>query len=157
MPAAKFDGKAYDTSGGLHGVGASVVNALSEWMEVEVAREKHAWKLRFERGHAIGKLKDMGAVNRRGTIVSFKPDDQDLRRHRFLARPACTAWPSPRPICSAACRFTGSCDPSLITDDTPAAGCAALPRRPVGLSCAGEIGKAHHRHNPHVPLAAGLQ
>src|ERR1700710_837712 len=70
----KFDGKAYDTSGGLHGVGASVVNALSEWMEVEVARDKHAYKMRFERGHAIGKLKDVGAVNRRGTIVSFKPD-----------------------------------------------------------------------------------
>ena len=74
MPAAKFDGKAYDTSGGLHGVGASVVNALSEWMEVDVARDKHGHKMRFERGHAVGKLKDLGAVNRRGTITSFKPD-----------------------------------------------------------------------------------
>src|SRR5215813_5481768 len=70
----KFDGKAYDTSGGLHGVGASVVNALSEWVEVEVAREKQAHKMRFERGHAVGKLKNLGAVNRRGTIVTFKPD-----------------------------------------------------------------------------------
>src|ERR1700744_2392586 len=70
----KFDGKAYETSGGLHGVGASVVNALSEWMEVEVARDKHPDKMRFARGHAIGKLKDLGAVNRRGTITSFKPD-----------------------------------------------------------------------------------
>src|SRR6266550_5122215 len=67
----KFDGKAYDTSGGLHGVGASVVNALSEWMDVEVARDKHAHKMRFERGHAAGKLKDVGAVNWRGTIVTF--------------------------------------------------------------------------------------
>src|SRR6202041_85310 len=72
----KFDGKVYETSGGLHGVGASVVNALSEWMEVEVARDRHAWKMRFERGHAIGKLKDLGAVNRRGTITSFKPDEK---------------------------------------------------------------------------------
>jgi topoisomerase-4 subunit B len=72
----KFGGKVYDTSGGLHGVGASVVNALSEWMEVEVFRERHAWKMRFERGHAVGKLKDAGAVNRRGTIVSFRPDTQ---------------------------------------------------------------------------------
>src|SRR6201747_1886196 len=68
----KFGGKVYDTSGGLHGVGSSVVNALSEWMEVDVARDKHAWKLRFERGHVVGKLKDMGAVNRRGTITSFR-------------------------------------------------------------------------------------
>src|SRR6478736_6632882 len=67
----KFDGKAYNTSGGLHGVGVSVVNALSEWVEVEVARDKRAHKMRFERGHAVGKLKDLGAVNRRGTITSF--------------------------------------------------------------------------------------
>src|SRR3954447_9547541 len=46
----KFGGKVYDTSGGLHGVGASVVNALSEWMEVEVARDRHAWRMRFARG-----------------------------------------------------------------------------------------------------------
>jgi hypothetical protein len=46
-------GKVYDTSGGLHGVGASVVNALSEWMEIEVFRERRAYKQRFERGHAV--------------------------------------------------------------------------------------------------------
>src|SRR5664279_835178 len=69
----KFGGKVYDTSGGLHGVGASVVNALSEWMEVEVARDKRAHLQRFERGHPASKLKDLGpAPNRRGTIVSFK-------------------------------------------------------------------------------------
>ncbi len=71
----KFGGKVYDTSGGLHGVGASVVNALSEWMEVEVARDKRLYRQRFERGHATTKLKDLGAApNKRGTIVSFKPD-----------------------------------------------------------------------------------
>src|SRR2546423_14294443 len=71
----KFGGKVYDTSGGLHGVGASVVNALSEWMDVEVARDKRVYKQRFERGHAASKLRDLGpAPNRRGTIVSFKPD-----------------------------------------------------------------------------------
>ena len=77
----KFGGKVYDTSGGLHGVGASVVNALSEWMEVDVARDKHAHKMRFERGHAAGKLKDLGAVNRRGTIMSFKTDIQILGKN----------------------------------------------------------------------------
>src|ERR1700758_2463698 len=59
----KFGGKVYDTAGGLHGVGASVVNALSEWMQVEIFRERHAWKMRFERGRAAGKLKDAGAAN----------------------------------------------------------------------------------------------
>src|SRR6201992_479422 len=72
----KFGGKVYDTSGGLHGVGASVVNALSEWMDVEVARDKRAYKQRFERGHAASKLKDLGPVNRRGTITTFHPDAQ---------------------------------------------------------------------------------
>ena len=98
----------------------SVVNALSEWMEVEVARDKHAYKMRFERGHAVGKLKDLGAVNRRGTIVSFKPDAQDFRRHRISRRRGCTAWPSPRPICSAAWKSAGPAIPSLIKDETPA-------------------------------------
>ncbi|HEY5046514.1 MAG TPA: DNA topoisomerase IV subunit B [Rhizomicrobium sp.] len=70
----KFGGKVYDTSGGLHGVGASVVNALSEWMDVEVARERRGYRMRFSRGKAVGKLKETGAVNRRGTIVSFRPD-----------------------------------------------------------------------------------
>src|SRR6201990_1482102 len=72
----KFGGKVYDTSGGLHGVGSSVVNALSEWLEVEVARDKQAYKMRFERGHAVGKLKSLGPVNRRGTITTFHPDVQ---------------------------------------------------------------------------------
>jgi topoisomerase-4 subunit B len=72
----KFGGKVYDTSGGLHGVGSSVVNALSEWMQVEVARDKRGHTMRFERGKAASKLKDTGAVNWRGTRVSFKPDQQ---------------------------------------------------------------------------------
>jgi topoisomerase IV subunit B len=72
----KFGGKVYDTSGGLHGVGASVVNALSEWMEVEVARDRRGHKMRFSRGKPAGKLKELGAVNRRGTTVSFRPDTQ---------------------------------------------------------------------------------
>src|SRR5579863_8638374 len=68
----KFGGKVYDTSGGLHGVGASVVNALSEWMDVDVARDKRSYKQSFERGRATTKLKDLGATpGRRGTVVSF--------------------------------------------------------------------------------------
>ncbi|HRE21887.1 MAG TPA: ATP-binding protein, partial [Rhabdaerophilum sp.] len=66
----KFDGKAYETSGGLHGVGVSVVNALSEFVEVEVAREQQLYRMRFSRGVPQGPLEHIGPVrNRRGTRV----------------------------------------------------------------------------------------
>jgi topoisomerase-4 subunit B len=73
----KFDSGAYQTSGGLHGVGVSVVNALSERLEVEVARAQTLYKQVFERGHPVGKLETVGRVaNRRGTRVRFRPDPQ---------------------------------------------------------------------------------
>src|SRR5713226_5830886 len=71
----KFDSKVYETSGGLHGVGVSVANALSERMEVEVAREQTLHRMVFERGKPKGKLEKLGRVsNRRGTKVRFRPD-----------------------------------------------------------------------------------
>src|SRR5689334_22497756 len=71
----KFDSKVYETSGGLHGVGVSVANALSERMEVEVAREQQLYRMAFERGKPKGKLEKAGrAPNRRGTKVRFRPD-----------------------------------------------------------------------------------
>jgi topoisomerase IV subunit B len=73
----KFDSKVYETSGGLHGVGVSVANALSERMEVEVARGQKLYRMIFERGKPKSKLQDAGkAPNRRGTKVRFKPDAQ---------------------------------------------------------------------------------
>ena len=73
----KFDSKVYDTSGGLHGVGVSVANALSERMEVEVAREQQLYRMAFEHGKPKGKLEKGGrAPNRRGTRIRFKPDPQ---------------------------------------------------------------------------------
>jgi len=73
----KFDSKVYETSGGLHGVGVSVANALSERMEVEVARDQVLWKMVFERGKPKGKLEKVGkAPNRRGTAIRFRPDPQ---------------------------------------------------------------------------------
>jgi topoisomerase-4 subunit B len=136
----KFDGKVYETSGGLHGVGASVVNALSEWMEVEVARDKHAWKMRFERGHAVGKLKDLGAVNRRGTIVTFMPDAKIFGDAQFS--PARLH----RMAKSKAYLFRGveirwSCDPSLIKDETPAEDTLHFPGGLLDF-LRSEIGKA---------------
>ena len=71
----KFSNKAYETAGGLHGVGSSVVNALSECMEIEVARDKKLYFQSFERGKVTGPLELLGAApNRRGTTVRFKPD-----------------------------------------------------------------------------------
>ena len=73
----KFNSKVYETSGGLHGVGVSVANALSERMEVEVAREQQLYRMAFERGKPKGKLEKAGrAPNRRGTRVRFKPDPE---------------------------------------------------------------------------------
>ena len=73
----KFDSKVYETSGGLHGVGISVVNALSERVEVEVARGQELFRQIFERGKPKAKLEKLGRVpNRRGTKVHFKPDPQ---------------------------------------------------------------------------------
>jgi len=80
----KFDSKVYDTSGGLHGVGVSVVNALSETLEVEVALRRRLYRQRFSRGVPVEKLQDLGEVhNRRGTRVRFKPDAQIFRQASF--------------------------------------------------------------------------
>ncbi|OGV55132.1 MAG: DNA gyrase subunit B [Lentisphaerae bacterium GWF2_52_8] len=72
----KFDHNSYKVSGGLHGVGVSCVNALSEWLEVEVHRDGFAYHIRFERGKTAGELTKMHAVSDRGTIVTFKPDGE---------------------------------------------------------------------------------
>ena len=80
----KFSGKAYQTSGGLHGVGVSVVNALSDHLRVEVARNKELFAQEFARGLPQGPVKSLGATqNRRGTSVTFHADDQIFGQHRF--------------------------------------------------------------------------
>ncbi|MGL4311274.1 MAG: DNA topoisomerase IV subunit B [Paracoccaceae bacterium] len=80
----KFNGKAYATSGGLHGVGSSVVNALSDRMAVEVARNRELFAQEFSRGVPQGKLRKVGpAPNRRGTTVTFHPDPQIFGHQQF--------------------------------------------------------------------------
>ncbi len=80
----KFSGKAYQTSGGLHGVGASVVNALSDSMVVEVARGKELYEQRFSRGVPLGPVRKIGAApNRRGTSTTFHADEEIFGHHRF--------------------------------------------------------------------------
>jgi len=72
----KFGGGAYNVSGGLHGVGAAVVNALSSWMEVEVHRDQKIHKIRFEKGETVSELKVIGTTDKNGTITHFKPDPE---------------------------------------------------------------------------------
>ncbi len=80
----KFSGKAYQTSGGLHGVGASVVNALSDSLVVQVARNKELYEQRFSRGVPLGPIAKLGPVaNRRGTTSTFHADEQIFGHHRF--------------------------------------------------------------------------
>jgi topoisomerase-4 subunit B len=119
----KFGGKVYQTSGGLHGVGASVVNALSEAMQVEVARDRVLWKQSYARGKPTSKLLNAGPVhNRRGTTFRFKPDPQVFGAAQFS--PARLY----RLCRSKAYLFRGVeirwvCDPALLKgakDDTPA-------------------------------------
>jgi len=72
----KFDRKSYRVSGGLHGVGLSVVNALSEWLEVEVRRDGKIFYQRYERGQPVTPVKEIGETDGRGTKITFKPDQE---------------------------------------------------------------------------------
>ncbi|NML12552.1 DNA topoisomerase IV subunit B [Sphingobium sp. AR-3-1] len=127
----KFEGKAYATSGGLHGVGISVVNALSTDTVVEVARNKELFRQKFSRGLPVTTLEKVGAApNRRGTLVSFVPDTEIFGEQKF--KPARLH----RLARSKAYLFAGveirwKCDPSLISDDTPA---EAVFQFPGGLA-----------------------
>jgi topoisomerase-4 subunit B len=117
----KFGGKVYDTSGGLHGVGSSVVNALSEWLEVEVARERQNHVMRFERGKPAGKLKNTGSVNRRGTIVRFKPDTQIFGSEAHFSPATLYRMAKSKAYLFRGVEIHWLCDPSLIkTGNTPA-------------------------------------
>ena len=130
----KFSGKAYQTSGGLHGVGVSVVNALSDHVSVEVARGRQLYRQEFSRGHPTGPLQSLGAApNRRGTSVTFHPDAEIFGASaRF--KPARLL----RMARSKAYLFSGveirwRCDPACIGagDDTPE---SATFHFPGGLS-----------------------
>ena len=128
----KFTGKAYATSGGLHGVGVSVVNALSDDTVVEVARDRTLYRQRFARGLTLGPLETVGAApNRRGTSVSFHPD-AEIFGPELMFKPARLY----RLARSKAYLFAGveirwKCAPELIEGDTPA---EAVFQFPGGLA-----------------------
>ena len=86
----KFESEGYKVSGGLHGVGASVVNALSKWCEVTIKRDKKEHYIRFENGgHVVQKLKEIGTTNKTGTTVRFLPDDEIFSSTNFSYTTIC--------------------------------------------------------------------
>lgn len=79
----KFDKKSYQVSGGLHGVGLSVVNALSEWLKIEIWRDGEVWKQEYSRGKPVSELKCVGKTEKRGTKIRFLPDSEIFEEHEF--------------------------------------------------------------------------
>ncbi|TZG36948.1 DNA topoisomerase IV subunit B [Agrobacterium sp. B1(2019)] len=111
----KFDGKAYETSGGLHGVGVSVVNALSDLLEVEVARNRKLYRQRFSRGLPIGPLEELGDVhNRRGTRVRFHPDPQIFGDHAKFEAARIFRMARSKAYLFGGVEIRWSCDPGMV-------------------------------------------
>ena len=127
----KFSGKAYETSGGLHGVGVSVVNALSERVEVTAWKDGFEWRQAFTRGKPLGGIETLGPTRKHGTSIAFQPDPV-IFGEGVAFKPARLY----RMARSKAYLFGGveirwSCDPSRIHDQTPA---EAVFRFPNGLA-----------------------
>ncbi len=118
----KFDSKAYETSGGLHGVGVSVVNALSETLEVEVARSQKLYRQIFNRGIPEAPLKQVGtAKNRRGTKIRFKPDAEIFKATATFSPARLMRMARSKAYLFGGVEIRWSCDESLIgpKDPTP--------------------------------------
>ena len=116
----KFDGKAYATSGGLHGVGVSVVNALSIDTVIEVARNKELYRQRFSQGRTLGPLEHLGGTpNRRGTSVAFTPDPEIFGPEMHFKPARLYKLARSKAYLFAGVEIRWKCDASLITDETP--------------------------------------
>ncbi|TVV75029.1 DNA topoisomerase IV subunit B [Sphingomonas solaris] len=128
----KFSDKAYATSGGLHGVGVSVVNALSSDTVIEVARGKELYRQTFARGHPTAPLEKIGpAPNRRGTSVAFTPDIEIFGTAAHFKPGRLYRLARSKAYLYAGVEIRWRCDPSVIGDDTPA---EAVFQFPGGLS-----------------------
>jgi len=130
----KFSGDAYQTSGGLHGVGASVTNALAEWLEVEVAKDRQLYFMRFERGKPVTKLKPLGPTqNRRGTTITFLPDHEIFGKDLHFKPARLYRMARSKAYLFRGVEIRWSCDPSLLKDgeETPA---EAVLHFPGGLA-----------------------
>ena len=128
----KFSDKAYATSGGLHGVGVSVVNALSSETVVEVARNKQLYRQIFSKGAPQGKLEELGGTpNRRGTMISFVPDDEIFGKGAAFRPKRLFKLVRSKAFLYAGVEIRWKCAPSLASDDVPE---EAVFQFPGGLS-----------------------
>ncbi|WP_246723142.1 MULTISPECIES: DNA topoisomerase IV subunit B [Aureimonas] len=111
----KFDSKVYETSGGLHGVGVSVVNALSDVLEVEIARNRRLYRQSYARGVATSPLQEVGEVqNRRGTRVRFRPDSQIFGEGATFDPARLFAMARSKAYLFGGVEIRWSCDPALL-------------------------------------------
>ena len=116
----KFDSKAYETSGGLHGVGISVVNALSDDLVTEVARDQMLYRQRFSRGKAIGGMEEVGKVhNRRGTAHRFHPDPDIFGPRIGFVPDRIFRMARSKAYLFGGVEIRWSCDESLATEQVP--------------------------------------
>jgi topoisomerase-4 subunit B len=113
----KFSGKVYNTSGGLHGVGSSVVNALSSEMIVQVAKDKVLYEQKYSRGKPLGKLKNMGATKDRGTTLSFIPDTEIFGDKAVFDPKTVYKLARSKAYLYRGVEIQWSCDKSLLQED----------------------------------------
>ena len=114
----KFDSKVYETSGGLHGVGVSVVNALSETLEVEVARDRQLYRQIFKRGIPVGGLEQLGPINnRRGTKIRFFPDSEIFGKSAKFNPATLFRMAKSKAYLFGGVEIRWSADPSLLSDN----------------------------------------
>lgn len=128
----KFSNKAYETSGGLHGVGVSVVNALSDLLVVEVARDKTLYRQTYSKGHPTSKLENVGPVARRGTSMTFHPDFSIFDKGVQFNPKKLFQLARSKAYLYSGVKINWTCAPNLIRDDsTPT---SATLHYPHGLS-----------------------
>ncbi|MBF0664528.1 MAG: DNA topoisomerase IV subunit B, partial [Brevundimonas sp.] len=116
----KFSGKAYETSGGLRGVGVSVVNALSERLDVTVWRDGHEWRQSFSRGQVLGPIQQVGPSRKKGTLIRFRPDEEIFGVGAAFKPARLFRMARSKAYLFRGVEIRWTCAPERITDHTPA-------------------------------------
>jgi topoisomerase IV subunit B len=127
----KFSGKAYETSGGLHGVGVSVVNALSERLDVTVWRDGFEWKQSFSRGNVLAPIQQVGPSKKKGTLIRFKPDEEIFGVGAAFKPARLFRMARSKAYLFRGVEIRWTCAPERIVDATPA---EAVLHFPGGLA-----------------------